>query len=63
MAIPPQLGESLHRLQAAGYTNIITHPERNPVIVKRPEMLAEWIRMAASFRSPPPPSTAASATR
>jgi len=45
MAIPPQLGESLHRLQAAGYTNVITHPERNPIIVKRPEMLAEWIRM------------------
>jgi protein-tyrosine phosphatase len=44
-AIPPQLGEALHRLQAAGYTNIITHPERNPVIVRRPEMLAEWIRM------------------
>ena len=45
MAIPPQLGASLHRLQAAGYTNVITHPERNPVIVKHPEMLAEWIRM------------------
>ena len=45
MAIPPQLGDALHRLQAAGYTNIITHPERNPVIVKRPEMLAEWMRM------------------
>ncbi len=44
MAIPPQLGNSLHRLQAAGYTNVITHPERNPVIVKHPEMLAEWIR-------------------
>ncbi len=45
MAIPPQLGEALHRLQAAGYTNIITHPERNPVIVKHPQMLADWIRM------------------
>ena len=45
MAIPPQLTDALHRLQAAGYTNIITHPERNPVIVRRPEMLAEWIRM------------------
>ena len=45
MAMPPQLGEALNRLQAAGYTNIITHPERNPVIVRRPEMLAEWIRM------------------
>jgi len=47
MAIPPQLGDALHRLQAAGYTNVITHPERNPVIVKRPEMLAEWIRMGS----------------
>ena len=45
MAIPPQLSGALHRLQAAGYTNVITHPERNPVIVKHPEMLAEWIRM------------------
>lgn len=43
-AIPPQLGDALHRLQAAGYTNIITHPERNPVIVRHPEMLADWIR-------------------
>ena len=44
-AIPPQLGDALKRLQAAGYTNIITHPERNPVIVKHPQMLADWIRM------------------
>ena len=44
-AIPPQLGASLNRLQAAGYTCIITHPERNPVIVKHPQMLADWIRM------------------
>lgn len=44
MAIPPQLGDALHRLRAAGYTNIITHPERNPVIVRHPQMLAEWIR-------------------
>jgi protein-tyrosine phosphatase len=45
MAIPPQLGDALNRLKAAGYTNIITHPERNPVIVKHPQMLADWIRM------------------
>jgi protein-tyrosine phosphatase len=45
MAIPPQLTDALHRLQAAGYTNIITHPERNPIIVKHPQMLADWIRM------------------
>jgi protein-tyrosine phosphatase len=44
-AIPPQLTDALKRLSSVGYTNIITHPERNPVIVKRPELLAEWIRM------------------
>jgi protein-tyrosine phosphatase len=44
-AIPPQLGASLNRLKAAGYTCIITHPERNPVIQKHPQMLADWIRM------------------
>jgi protein-tyrosine phosphatase len=44
-AIPPQLGASLNRLKAVGYTCIITHPERNPVIVKHPQMLADWIRM------------------
>lgn len=45
MAIPPQFTDALHRLQSAGYTNIITHPERNPIIVRHPQMLAEWIRM------------------
>jgi protein-tyrosine phosphatase len=45
LAIPPQLTDALHRLQAAGYTNIITHPERNPIIVRHPQMLADWIRM------------------
>ena len=44
MLIPPQLAESLGRLRNAGYTLIITHPERNPVLQQKPEMLAEWMR-------------------
>jgi protein-tyrosine phosphatase len=44
MAIPPQLADAMMRLQAVGYTLIITHPERNPVLQRRPEWLAEWIR-------------------
>jgi protein-tyrosine phosphatase len=44
MAIPPQLGDALFRLTSTGYTCIITHPERNPVIVRSPGMLAEWMR-------------------
>ncbi len=44
MVIPPQLSEAMRRLQEESYTLIITHPERNRVIQRRPEMLAEWIR-------------------
>ncbi len=44
MVIPPQLTEAMKRLQGAGYTLIITHPERNPVLQKNPEMLADWMR-------------------
>jgi protein-tyrosine phosphatase len=44
MVIPPQLTEAMRRLRDAGYTLMITHPERNQVLQRRPEMLAEWMR-------------------
>jgi len=44
MLIPPQLTTALSRLRNAGYTLIVTHPERNPVLQQKPEMLAEWMR-------------------
>ena len=43
-AIPPQIGEALLMLQTAGYTLIVTHPERYPPLLSRPEMLADWMR-------------------
>ncbi len=43
-AIPPQIVDAMLMLQSAGYTLIITHPERCPAVLIQPEMLAEWIR-------------------
>jgi protein-tyrosine phosphatase len=42
--IPPQLVDAIDRLQMAGYTLIVTHPERSPVLHRRSELLAEFMR-------------------
>src|SRR5579871_1673796 len=44
MVIAPQLSDAMRRLQSTGYKLIITHPERNAVLQRNPEMLAEWMR-------------------
>jgi protein-tyrosine phosphatase len=44
LVIPPALTDALRRLQAVGYTLVITHPERNKVMQRRSEMLADWMR-------------------
>ena len=44
MVIPAPLSDAMQRLHSAGYTLIITHPERNSVLQRNPELLAEWMR-------------------
>jgi len=44
MVIPPQITDAMRRLQDVGYKLIITHPERNKVLHRKPDMLADWLR-------------------
>jgi protein-tyrosine phosphatase len=41
--IPPQVGDALSRLRGAGMTPILTHPERNGILQRRPERVLEWV--------------------
>jgi protein-tyrosine phosphatase len=41
--IPEQMDRVFYEIQVAGLTPIITHPERNPVCARKPELLYYWI--------------------
>jgi len=42
-SIPPTIDDTLHQLQLARLSPIITHPERNGLIRAQPEKLYRWI--------------------
>jgi protein-tyrosine phosphatase len=46
-SISPNTSETLYDLRLSGMTPIITHPERNPILVKQPERMAEWLSTGA----------------
>lgn len=43
LAIPHHISDVFYQFQVAGIQPIITHPERNPIILKSPQRLADWI--------------------
>jgi protein-tyrosine phosphatase len=44
LLIPSHTAQTLYQLQSAGYTPVITHPERYPAVLEEPQVLAEWLR-------------------
>jgi protein-tyrosine phosphatase len=43
LAIPQQMTDVFYEFLVAGIQPIITHPERNPIILKTPRRLDDWI--------------------
>jgi len=41
--VPEQIDHVFYELQVAGLTPIVTHPERNAVCCRRPEVLYNWV--------------------
>jgi protein-tyrosine phosphatase len=43
MIVFPNTSEMFDRLEDAGMRVILTHPERNPILRQRPELIDEWV--------------------
>jgi len=43
-AIPPNFSDVLYKFTLRGIVPIVTHPERNPVLLTKPELMKPWIR-------------------
>lgn len=44
-SIPPHMDEIFFDLLGRGLTPIITHPERNPILSRDPELLRKWVAL------------------
>jgi protein-tyrosine phosphatase len=44
ISIPPSVDQTLHALQLADVQPVITHPERNGILLSHPERLKKWVR-------------------
>lgn len=43
-SISPGMDDAIFRLQKAGLVPIVTHPERNPTLLKSPQRLENWVQ-------------------
>jgi protein-tyrosine phosphatase len=46
-SIPPPMDQRLHEIQLAGLQPIITHPERNAILLARPDRLITWVQQGS----------------
>ncbi len=46
-AISPNTAQTFYQLSLSGMTPIITHPERNPILARQPERMADWLKAGA----------------
>ena len=46
-SISPNTPQTFYQLSLSGMTPIITHPERNPILARQPERMAEWLKAGA----------------
>lgn len=42
--IPSAIDQAMFALRSAGYTLVVTHPERYPVVQRNPEFIANWLK-------------------
>ena len=43
-SIPAQMRDILYKMRVAGMVPIITHPERNPLLMRHPARIFEWVQ-------------------
>jgi len=41
--VPEHMDNVFYEIECAGLTPILTHPERNPVVLRKPELVHHWI--------------------
>ncbi|MFP5236415.1 MAG: tyrosine-protein phosphatase [Acidobacteriota bacterium] len=43
--IPPAIANTFYQMQCAGVVPILTHPERNPILLANPDLMASWLEV------------------